>query len=140
MEFGIDERMSAEPHANLLHQPAEFTAPTPQVLAPVVARPCLVPVDEEDRPRAAQSEPSAKNAEVGRGSDVDDVVVTAMAQEVREDSLAITECLTDRARAVVAVELILRSDHNHLHARNLGRRIIVPLAASQVRDLVALAG
>ena len=62
-----------------------------------------MPVDEENRWRAAQRGPGAEDAEIGRGRDVDDVVVAPVAKQVGEDSLAVAQRLADRARAVIAL-------------------------------------
>ena len=63
--------------------PADAPADRPEVLAPVVAAPHLVPVDDEpEAPRSGRASAGGQQREVRERRGVDDVVAAAVAQQV----------------------------------------------------------
>ena len=78
------ERPLRDARARPLHPPADPAAGAPEVVAPVRARPQLVPVDHEPEAPPAPHETGREQGEVGEGGGVDDVVAPAAPREVRE--------------------------------------------------------
>ena len=126
--------------AERLNGLADAAAHGPEVLAPVVAAPDLVPVHHE--PEAAQRahERRRQQREVRKRRRVDHVVAAAVAEEVPEHAGAEHERRQHPPAPARRVELHPRAGAHHAHARNLAALVASPLPKGEVGDLVPIGG
>ena len=126
--------------AERLNGLADAAAHGPEVLAPVVAAPDLVPVHHE--PEAAQRahERRRQQREVRKRRGVDHVVAAAVAEEVPEHAGAEHERRQHPPAPAGRVELHARAGAHHAHARHLGTLVASPLPKGEVGDLVSIGG
>ena len=133
------ERALRHAQAELLHGPADPPAGRAEVIAPVLARPQLEPVDDElvavQRPRDRGGE----QREVRKRRGVDDVVAPSERQQVPQHARPEHERWRDPA-AAVDVELQARPGDPHGDALDRAAPAAIPLAQRQVRHLVAVGG
>src|SRR5581483_649024 len=131
------ERLLPRQQAELLDEPADIALAPSEVVAPVRARPELVPVDGE---RVAAERPCSgggEQREVREGRGVDGVVAPAVPEKMPEDAEPEEQRLVDSSRAPVVVERP-RPVHPDDADAGQGRLLAaLPLPAGQVRDLVA---
>ena len=136
MEAGEAEGPLGHACAEQLHRVAE-PAGTPEVLAPVVARPHLVPVHHQAEAAEPPHRGRREQREVGERGRVHHVVVPAVAEQVRQHPGAEHERRGDPP-APVAVEVEARAHRHHAHAGHLGLLGALPLAEREVGDRVAV--
>ncbi len=131
------ERPLRDAQAELLHGPADAPAGGPEVLAPVVARPQLEPVDDEPVAVQRAHERGREQREERKRGGVHDVVAAPVAQQVPQHAGAEHERRRDPAPPA-RVERHPRPGGAYVDARHVGARPAVPLAQREVADLVAV--
>ena len=140
MQAGEAEGPLRDPGAGQLHRVADRATDRSEVLGPVAAAPHLEPVDHELESTVAPHGGGREQREVRKRIRVHDVVATPMASEMPQHAEAEQEGWADPAPPAGRVQRQPRLERDDGHPRvDVDARAAVPLASSQVGDLVALA-
>ena len=111
----------------------------PEVRAPVLARPQLVPVDDEPVALRAAQQPGGQQREVRKRGGVDDVVAAPVAQQVPQHARAEDQRRRDPPPAA-GVERHPRPGRPDRDAVDDRPRAAIPLAQREVRHVVTVDG
>src|SRR5918999_3545943 len=117
-----------------LQAPADPAAQASKVLAPVLARPDLEPVDDESVPATPRGGRGEYDRMAAEG--VNDVVAATVTNEVSQYSCREHESRSDSAPPSFAVQVHRAADGEHSHAPHVRLASARPLAKRQVCDVV----
>ena len=139
MEPREAEGSLAYAHTAPLHAPAGGAAEPAQVIAPVLLRPDLVPVDEEQVAPERARRGRGEQREVRERGRVQDFVASSVPEQVREDAEPEDE-RRQNPPPRPGVQLHPRPDRYNVDAGDVWLLAAWPLAHCQIRDVVAGGG
>src|SRR5918998_2295891 len=134
------ERALIEAGAELLDEVSHRSGPRPEVVAPIVAAPHLVPIHDEVVAADPAQCPGRQQREVWERRGVDHVVGAAVAEQVPQYPGAKDKRRQDPASPVRGVEPHAWPRRDHVYTRDLTPLYASPLAQREVGQLVSIGG